>query len=121
MKESREYRVVFHLEQSDQQRLRIAVNNTTNLIADKETAVQAAFVANVKAPQLFLADESGTEWAETAAQLVNRGILTIYVCNNSLKNLHLSPESLLPFCEIVPAGISRIIELQNEGFAYIKP
>jgi intracellular sulfur oxidation DsrE/DsrF family protein len=121
MKKSNEYRVVFHLEQPDPQRLHIAVNNTANLIADKGMAVQAAFVANFKAPQLFLAGESGTEWAETAAQLVNRGILTIYLCKSSLKSLHLAPESLLPFCKIVPAGISRIIELQNEGFAYIKP
>ena len=43
------------------------------------------------------------------------------VCNLALTNFEIQPEDLIPGCEIVPAGIVTLIELQNEGYAYIKP
>ena len=39
----------------------------------------------------------------------------------SLSSNHISPELLLPFVEIVPAGVVEIALRQTEGFSYIKP
>lgn len=43
------------------------------------------------------------------------------VCDNALKRFEVQPDSLIAECEIIPAGIVGLIELQNQGFAYIKP
>jgi len=45
----------------------------------------------------------------------------IYICENSLKMLNISKNELIEECDFVKAGIKTLIELQNEGFAYIKP
>lgn len=47
--------------------------------------------------------------------------LRICTCRNALRGNHISPELLLPFVEIVPAGVVEIALRQTEGFSYIKP
>lgn len=47
--------------------------------------------------------------------------LRICACRNALRGNHISPELLLPFVEIVPAGVVEIALRQTEGFSYIKP
>ncbi|MGB9785489.1 MAG: DsrE family protein [Fervidicoccaceae archaeon] len=43
------------------------------------------------------------------------------MCRNSLRTLGIKEEEILEHFEIVPAGITQIVKLQSEGFAYIKP
>jgi intracellular sulfur oxidation DsrE/DsrF family protein len=38
-----------------------------------------------------------------------------------MENLKINRKELVTFCEVIPAGITKIIELQKDGFAYIKP
>ena len=47
--------------------------------------------------------------------------IRICACRNALRANHISPELLLPFVEIVPAGVVEIALRQTEGFSYIKP
>ena len=47
--------------------------------------------------------------------------IRICACRNALRGNHISPELLLPFVEIVPAGVVEIALRQTEGFSYIKP
>jgi hypothetical protein len=43
------------------------------------------------------------------------------VCRNALNRFNIAPENLIEGCEIVPAGVVSLIELQQDGYAYIKP
>jgi hypothetical protein len=45
----------------------------------------------------------------------------VKVCNNALTHFGLDPDRLCPGCEVVPAGVVEIVELQRKGFAYVKP
>ena len=43
------------------------------------------------------------------------------VCENALDKLEVNRENLIEECELTPAGISTLIDLQQQGFAYINP
>ena len=43
------------------------------------------------------------------------------MCRNALAKNKIENADLFEVCEIVPAGILELINLQREGFAYIKP
>ena len=117
-----EYKALFHIDRFDVELLTIAYKNADNLLQDKGAfLVQVAFVANYLAPKLFLKNMLGKEVIDNLAKLVKNRNVSIYICNNSMKNLKINREELLTFCEVVPAGITKIIELQNNDFAYVKP
>ncbi|HDL00767.1 MAG TPA: hypothetical protein ENH23_00850 [candidate division Zixibacteria bacterium] len=117
-----QYKVLFHIDKFDIEGLNIAFKNANNLITDKgASSVQIALVVNYLAPKLFLKNTLGKEMTDNLAKLIKSKNASIFICNNSLKNLKISREELLTFCKVVPAGITKIIELQNDGFAYVKP
>ena len=117
-----EYKVIFHIDQYDEDLLLIAIKNALNLIADRGvSSVRIALVANYVAPKLFVKGVLEEETAENLATLAKNQNVSIFICNNSLKSLNIDKTELLDFCEIVPAGIVKIVELQNRGFAYVKP
>ena len=47
--------------------------------------------------------------------------VTFQACSIALDKYGIAQDDLVPDFEIVPAGIVTLIELQNEGYAYIKP
>ncbi|QSZ41161.1 hypothetical protein GJV85_03215 [Sulfurimonas aquatica] len=46
--------------------------------------------------------------------------LTIYACGNTMEKKNVKPEQILDFVELTPAGIIKAIDLQRDGYAYIK-
>ena len=55
-----------------------------------------------------------------AEELMARG-LKLRLCKNALDANKMTAADLWPGCEVVPAGLVEIVELQNKGFAYIRP
>lgn len=47
--------------------------------------------------------------------------LAVYVCNNSLRQRSIEPSSLDTMLTVVPSGVVKLVELQEEDFRYIKP
>ena len=47
--------------------------------------------------------------------------LKLHLCKNALDANKMTAADLWPGCEVVPAGLVDIVELQNKGFAYIRP
>lgn len=47
--------------------------------------------------------------------------LVVYVCNNSLRQRSIEPSSLDTMLTVVPSGVVKLVELQEEDFRYIKP
>jgi intracellular sulfur oxidation DsrE/DsrF family protein len=113
-------KVVFHLDWDQEERLLMALENAKNLlkaIPSQQSNVQ--MVANGKAVNLFRKDRA-TNYATEMENLHNQGV-HFRACRNAMAKNNLEKSNLLEFCEIVPAGILELINLQNEGFAYIKP
>ncbi len=115
-----ERKVVFHLDWDQEERLTLALENIKNLL--KEVPPQqckVCMVANGKAVKLFTKDNIG-EHAADMEKLHNLGV-RFMACGNALAKNNIEKSDLFPVCEIVPAGILELINLQAQGYAYIKP
>jgi intracellular sulfur oxidation DsrE/DsrF family protein len=113
------YNTVFHLDREEKLPLQITLGNIRNLFKEIENG-QAIILANFKAPALFLKGSIEKEIYELLKSVKNKNV-KIYICENSLKMLNITKNELIEECDFVQAGIKTLIELQNEGFAYIKP
>lgn len=111
------YDIVFHLDQG-QDELNIALSNIANYLKalDKE---QFTAVLLVNGPAIKLMVKDADNCAKLTA-LRDQG-LDVRVCNNALTHFGIAPADLCPCCRIVPAGVVELVDLQRQGFAYVKP
>lgn len=117
-------KAILHIDEPAKWSLTLA--NTKNFIADMGLEhVVVEIIANATAVQIFDSAEKNSESnkRELLAQmedLANNNV-TIIACRNALRGNSIN-EALLPyFVTVVPAGITRIIVKQTEGYSYIKP
>ncbi len=112
------YRVLFHLDEDNQPRITMTLNNIKNLLADLGTEnVQVELVVNGEGVRAFVKpSENQTQITALAAVGVRFAL-----CANSLRGLNLHERDLLEQAEIVPAGVSELARKQAEGWAYIRP
>jgi intracellular sulfur oxidation DsrE/DsrF family protein len=111
------YDVLFHFDH-DRQALDIAFSNINNYL-DAFPGDSPAVALVVNGPGVLLLDRDG-EYAERIRGALARGV-AVKVCNNALRAFEIDPGRLCPGCEVVPAGVVAIVELQRQGFAYVKP
>ncbi|RMG01528.1 MAG: hypothetical protein D6726_09370 [Nitrospirae bacterium] len=113
-------KAVLHINEVD--RLSVAINNARNLLRDTGgNDLDVLFLLNGAAVEALTSEDT----LSALGELAEKGI-EIHVCRNSLKNLCgsglcLDEEALPSFIKVVPAGITALITLQNQGYAYIKP
>jgi len=113
-------KVVFHIDQDNEEPLIMALNNMDNLLKEIPAEEAAIYlVANGVAVRL-LQLENATQYTSRIEELSRVGVRFL-VCNNSLRNLGIDLNELVAPCELVPAGILELVRLQGEGCAYIKP
>jgi len=62
----------------------------------------------------------GTEYAPLVSALKNRGV-RFEVCEITLKNRNLKKEQFILDADYTPSGVVRVVKLQKQGYAYIKP
>lgn len=122
----KEHRVVIQVTQNDPALMSIALNNAENLsnyYQQKHERVQIEFVAYGPGLHMLRSDTSPVRdriksFAEKNKNVVFSG------CGNTL-NAQSKQEnkeiSLLPEARIVPAGIARITELQEQKWVYVRP
>lgn len=114
------YRAVFHVDQKDGQVWQLALNNVTNLLS-AIPGQDHDLVVLLNGPAVSLmAEEEAAPFAEQVRGLAARGVRFL-VCENALQRFGVSRECLLAQCQVIPAGIVGLIDLQGQGFAYIKP
>ena len=110
------YQVIFHLDESDEYRFNLILNNLTNLLAEiKELEIE--LVANAQGIKLLLKDNIHQE---RLVQLQDRGVMLV-ACNKTLQSLQLKPEDLLEGVKVVPSGVGELVRKQSEGWIYIRP
>jgi intracellular sulfur oxidation DsrE/DsrF family protein len=42
-------------------------------------------------------------------------------CQNTMRRQSIKPEDLIEGLTPIPSGVARVMELQEEGYAYIRP
>jgi hypothetical protein len=118
--EKMSYKAVFHVDQRDVQVFNLALNNVLNLLNAIPGQEHELFVLlNGQAVALMAGADVGP-FQERIEELAGKGV-RFQVCANALHRFEVSREDLTGPCEVIPAGIVGLIDLQNQGFAYIKP
>jgi len=111
-------RVVFHIDFDCTPTFELLLGNIQNLLRVRTATV--AVVANGYAVKLFTKASLG-KYADTIKELVEKGVV-FYICDNALSKLvEIGRDDISELCEIIPAGVVKLAELQEKGYAYIKP
>ena len=115
-----ERKVVFHLDLDQEDRLFLALENIRNLYKEVDQgSTSVTVVANGKAVRFFHKDRVGPH-AKAMEELKMMGV-NFTVCINALIKNGIERADLFPVCEVLPAGVLELIDLQAKGYAYIKP
>ena len=123
---TKQHRVVIQVSENDPRIMNLALNNAENLRSFYEQAgetVQIEIVAYGPGLNLVRSDTSPVK--DRIAALVGRPQpVTFSGCDNTLgrQSKQEGKEiSLLPEARLVPTGIGRIVQLQEQGWTYIRP
>ncbi len=115
-------KVVYHI--NDAEGAGAALRNVANhLNAVGEKNVEIIVVTHGKGIDFLLegwADKAGKSYEETVQGLANRGV-KFEVCNNTLRGRKIDAEKVSMNAKVVPSGVATLGELQQQGYAYIKP
>jgi intracellular sulfur oxidation DsrE/DsrF family protein len=122
----KQHRVVIQVSENDPRTMNLALNNAENLTKFYEQAgetVQIEIVAYGPGLNMVRGDTSPVK--DRVAALANRPQrVTFSGCTNTL-NTQSKQESkeisLLPEAQSVPTGIARIVQLQEQGWTYMRP
>jgi intracellular sulfur oxidation DsrE/DsrF family protein len=118
---SARYRAVIHVDEDSREKLMAALRNAYNLLDSVgEKNAEVAFVFNVRGPLTILRGSLDDYTREQINELLSMGV-KFFVCSISLRALGVKKEDLIDGVEVVDSGIKRIVELEREGYAYIKP
>lgn len=60
------------------------------------------------------------DFRDAVASLANRGV-KFQICANTIKGKKIPKDKISEYAEIVPSGVATVAELQNKGYAYVKP
>jgi hypothetical protein len=115
------HKVVIQVSSGDPADHEIALNNAVNLQqALSPDEVQIEIVAYGPGLSIMTA---GSPESSRVVELAVNGV-TFSACGNTLKKIQAQdgrPVQLLEGVTVVPAGVLRIMELQEQGYTYIRP
>lgn len=114
------HRVVIHLNSGDEQVQRGALNNIRHLYQELgRERLQLELVVHGAGLSLFT--KSTTALRQDLAQLKTEYGVSYTACSNTMKAMKIVREDLIPEVgDTVPAMV-RLMERQEQGWAYIKP
>ena len=114
------YKAIFHVDQNEEPVMNLALNNVTNLLnAISEEEHDLVVLFNGPAAGLVAWDDV-VVFLERIKDLKTKNV-RFQVCKNAMDRFEITEDQIIEECEIIPAGIVALIDLQNDGFAYIKP
>lgn len=116
------HKIVIQVNSADEATQNLALNNAVNL--QKEYGIDGVTVEVVAyGPGLSLLTRNGGEASKRVESLAMQDI-AFSACGNTMANIEKKtgkkPE-LLEGVGVVPAGVGRIMELQEQGYAYLRP
>ncbi len=109
------HRVVVHV--PDGERVGRALKNTRNLLDDFAGDVEVVLIFNGSAVDAVV---PANAHADFIWELMTRGV-RVAACARALRNHRLNPGDLMEGVESVPGGVTEVVRLQGEGYAYLRP
>lgn len=121
-----QHRLVIQVDDNDPAKMNLALNNLTNIYEyyqQKGETVQVELVAYGPGLNIFRTDTSPVKSRLETLKLTYDNV-TFSACGNTKRGMEKAEKkeiSLVPEAHVVPAGVVRILELQEQGWSYIKP
>ena len=125
--EGKTHYVAVHVDQNDPQVMNMALNNAQNVsnhYAAQGDDVVIELVAYGPGLHMFREDTSPVR-DRIAAMELEMDNLSFAACGNTLANMSRQAGgaeiALLDGVTVTPSGVVRLMELQNQGYSYIRP
>ena len=124
--EKKQHKLAIHVDQNDAAVMRLALNNARNafeLYASMGEEVAIEIVAYSQGLHMLRDDTSPVKNEIRALRKIVPQV-AFGACNNTKTNMEKregKPVPIISEATIVPAGIVRLVQLQEEGYHYVKP
>lgn len=106
-----EYKVIFHIDELNKWNL--TLKNTSNLLdAINTDNFNIEVLANAEAVKAYVSNNELDLNISDIMERLNYKDIKFVACNNALKAYDIKKEDLMPFIDIVPAGV---LELANKA------
>ena len=126
--EGKTHRIAIQVDQNDPQVINMALNNATNVIdyyRSTNEDVDIEIVAYGPGLHMLRADSSPVQdRLKSLKDMVFPGKIQFSACNNTKQSMEKTEGhaiSIVPEATIVPSGVVRLMELQEQGFSYVRP
>ena len=124
--QAKTHKVAIHVTEADPQRINIALNNVENVqkyYAAKGETVQVEVVTHGPGLVMLRADTSPVK-DRVAAMSLEYSSLSFSACENTRTGMSKREGKEVPLmkeAKSVPSGVIRLIELQEQGWSYLRP
>jgi uncharacterized protein len=122
------HRVAIQVNQNDPQVMNLALNNATNVLEyyrGKNEEVEIDIVAYGPGLHMLRADTSPVQdRLKRLKEMAFPGKVQFSACNNTKQGMERTEGhaiSIVPDATIVPSGVVRLMELQEQGWSYVRP
>jgi intracellular sulfur oxidation DsrE/DsrF family protein len=122
------HRIAIQVDQNDPQVMNLALNNATNVVQyyrSKNEEVDVDIVAYGPGLHMLRADTSPVkDRIKHIKDLAFPGKIQFSACNNTKQGMEKKeghPITILSEATIVPSGVVRLMELQEQGWSYVRP
>ena len=122
------HRIAIQVDQNDPQVMNLALNNATNVVQyyrSKNEEVDVDIVAYGPGLHMLRADTSPVkDRIKHIKDLAFPGKIQFSACNNTKHGMEKKeghPITILSEATIVPSGVVRLMELQEQGWSYVRP
>ena len=126
--DAKSHRVAIQVDQNDPQVMNLALNNATNVIEHyraRNEDVDVDIVTYGPGLHMLRADTSPVQnRIKRLKELAFPGKIQFSACNNTTQGMEKTEGhaiSILPDATIVPSGVVRLMELQEQGWSYVRP
>jgi uncharacterized protein len=126
--EGAKHRIVIHVDQNDPDIMNMALNNAKNVIdayRAKNEDVTIEVVAYGPGLHMLRDDTSPVkDRIKEISELSFPSNITFSACNNTKQGMEKReghPITIIPQAHLVPAGVVRIMELEEQDYSYVKP
>lgn len=122
------HRIAIQIDQADPALMNLVLNNVSNVLEhyhDKNQEVQIEVVAY--GPGLNMLREDKSPVKDRIKHIVDASFpskVSFSACGNTMKGMEKTeghPVQIIPQASVVPAGVVRLSELQEDGWSYIRP
>ena len=126
--EAKPHRIAIQVDQNDPQVMNLALNNATNVVEyyrSKNEEVDVDIVAYGPGLNMLREDTSPVkDRIKHIKDLAFPGKIQFSACNNTKKGMEKKeghPIAIVPEATIVPSGVVHVMELQEQGWSYVRP